>query len=170
MGIKALDKPRNTACPHCAEHVGCTIYETRPPECAGFFCVWLYNPGLGDHWRPAQSGLVLHFDAKASRMEIHVDPDRPSAWAESPYYEEMRAWSAASMPSRGQVIVWEHEDIIAILPDRAERLGPMRQDQLLVTHESQGPDGLEYEVLIMDADDPRIAAPLPPHPMPPKRP
>jgi hypothetical protein len=169
MGIKALEKPRNTPCVHCAEGVGCSIYIARPPECAGFFCVWLYNPNLGEHWRPAESGLVLHFDEKASRMEIHVDPARPGAWAEAPFYDEMRAWSAASMPNRGQVIVWENEDLIAILPTRADRLGPMRQDQMLVTHESQGANGLEYEVLIMDQDDPRIAAVLPPHPTPPPR-
>jgi hypothetical protein len=164
MGISKLDKPRNTPCPHCTEGVGCSIYALRPPECQGFYCVWLYNTSIGGHWRPADSGLCLHFDPQTSRMEVHVDPDRPGAWMQSPFHEEMRAWSAASMPARGQVIVWEGEDLIAILPHADKHLGPMRPDQLIVTHEKSEAGALTYDVMIMDRDDPRLSGAFPPAP------
>ncbi|MEJ0023647.1 MAG: hypothetical protein WDN76_09600 [Alphaproteobacteria bacterium] len=52
MGIKELDKPRNTHCPHCMVNVGCTIYDTRPGECGAFYCTWLYVGDIADYWRP----------------------------------------------------------------------------------------------------------------------
>ena len=160
LGVGALGKPRNVACAHCAEGAGCGIYETRPLECAQFICTWLYAANVGAHWRPADSGLMLHFDRDVNRMEIHVDPARPGGWRAEPFHSEMRAWAAAAVPSHGQVIVWEGEELTAILPDRDKPLGTMRDDHLLVGYERDTEDGgVFYDIIIMDKDDPRLAPP-----------
>jgi hypothetical protein len=157
MGIKALDKPRNTHCPHCAINEGCTIYGKRPGECGTFFCTWLYVGDIPDHWRPAESGMVLHFDAQAARMEVHVDPARPDAWRDASFHPYLRAWAEASAPTGGQVIVWVGEDLFAVLPDRDKALGALRDGQMIVSHESVRDSERVYDIEIMDADDPRIA-------------
>lgn len=156
MGVKALDKPRNEHCPHCSLGVGCTIYETRPPACGGFFCAWLFVPDIPDDWRPLQSGLVLHFDAPAKRMEVHVDPERPDAWRAAPYHGQMRAWAAATAREGGQVIVWIGEERFAILPDRDKALGELGPGQMIVSHEFIRDGVWGYDIVVMDENDPRL--------------
>jgi hypothetical protein len=159
MGIKELEKPRNTVCPHSRDGVCCTIYDARPRECALFYCTWLYAPDLGAHWRPAECGMVLHYDPHSLRMEVHVDEARPQAWREAPFYDELKAWARASAPVRGQVIVWIGEQLTAILPDRDKPLGEMRTDQLLVSMAYQTLAGVSYDIEVMDKDDARLQNP-----------
>jgi hypothetical protein len=157
MGIKALDKPRNTHCPHCTVNVGCTIYETRPRECGMFHCAWLYVGDIPENWRPAESGLVLHFDGPANRMDVHVDPARPDAWRAEAYHPHLRAWAEASAPGGGQVIVWVGEDLFAVLPDRDKALGPLQKGQAIVSHEFMQDGEWFFDIELMDENDPRIA-------------
>lgn len=156
MGIKELEKPRNTVCPHARDGVCCTIYETRPRECALFYCSWLYTPDLGAHWRPAECGMVLYYDPHSRRMEVHVDEGKPNAWRDAPYYDELKAWARASAPERGQVIVWVGEQLTAILPDRDKPLGEMHTDELLVSVEYETPVNVIYDIVVMNKDDPRL--------------
>lgn len=39
LGVESIDKPEQQACTHATLN-GCTIYATRPPECAAFRCYW----------------------------------------------------------------------------------------------------------------------------------
>jgi hypothetical protein len=157
MGIKELDKPRNAHCLHCAVNVGCTIYDTRPRECGTFYCAWLFVGDIPDEWRPDESGLVLHFDALANRMEVHVDPERPEAWRAEPYNANLHAWAAASAPDGGQVIIWVGEELFAVLPDRDKALGHLDKGQLIVSHEFLEDGTWFYDIEIMDETDPRLA-------------
>lgn len=54
-------KLANTDCIHLAADGGCSIYQTRPATCAGWYCAWRYMPGLGDNWRPDISGVLMDF-------------------------------------------------------------------------------------------------------------
>lgn len=54
-------KLANVRCVHLSDGGGCSIYETRPATCAGWYCAWRYLPGLGDNWRPDNSGVLMDF-------------------------------------------------------------------------------------------------------------
>lgn len=74
MGVAELDKAPARRCPHqCA--AGCGIYETRPPTCREFECVWLQGTFHGDpreaSLRPDLFGFVL-VAADPARFGLHV--------------------------------------------------------------------------------------------------
>ena len=152
LRIDELAKPRHAWCPHCAIGKGCKIYDVRPETCRAFYCGWLINDWLGEHWRPSKSRMII--TAEGARLVIHVDPGRLDAWRKEPYYSEIRKWAAAAARNRGQVILWQGKDPIAILPGREKHLGPLRDGQFIVTTETQGPQGPVLDARIVDADDP----------------
>jgi len=56
-----LQKLPGVMCGHCKTGSGCTIYDTRPDPCRGFFCGWRYLGELDDRWRPDKSGVMIRF-------------------------------------------------------------------------------------------------------------
>ena len=59
MRIEQLDKPAGESCPSLRKHSRCcTIYETRPAECAAFECAWLAGL-LPSSERPDRTGVVV---------------------------------------------------------------------------------------------------------------
>ena len=80
MGIAEIAKPRLQWCPHCDIGKGCKIYETRPESCRLFYCHFLQDARIGEHWKPSKSRMLLIYNATASRLSVNVDPDRPGAW------------------------------------------------------------------------------------------
>ncbi|HWA89190.1 MAG TPA: hypothetical protein VG889_04100 [Rhizomicrobium sp.] len=79
LSVPALDKPGGTWCAHCDPARGCAIYEARPQECRDFFCGYILKPGMGEHWRPSVSRMVVITNLEARRHEFHVDPQRPDS-------------------------------------------------------------------------------------------
>lgn len=152
LRIDELAKPRHEWCAHCAIGKGCNIYEERPAPCRAFYCGWLINDWLGAHWQPARSRMMI--TAEGARLVIHVDPGRLDAWRKEPFYSEIKKWAAAAARRRGQVILWQGKEPIAILPDREKRLGPIRDGQFIVTTETRGPSGPVLDVVVVDADHP----------------
>nr|ACN58747.1 hypothetical protein AKSOIL_0069 [uncultured bacterium BLR3] len=59
IDVPQLKKLAAVACEHCAEGVGCKIYETRPPVCKGWYCGWRRMGYLNDEWRPDRSGVLI---------------------------------------------------------------------------------------------------------------
>lgn len=59
--VPDVEKPGYTPCKFvCA--TGCSIYETRPPVCAGYSCLWLVDDEgkiLRDEERPDKNGLLF---------------------------------------------------------------------------------------------------------------
>ena len=157
LGVAELDKPRLRWCQHCAVGVGCRVYPERPQSCRTFMCGYLTGRDIGEHWRPTRSKMVLSYEEAANRLAIFVDPGRVDAWRQEPYYGEILRWAAEAPDLHRQIIVWEGGDAIAILPDGEQRLGPVREDQFIVTADRTGPAGREWEVMILDEGDPRLA-------------
>ena len=93
-------------------------------------------------------------EGHANRIAIHVDPGRAGAWRQEPYYSEIKNWAVAASENRGQVIVWQGPNAIAILPDREKNLGPVAEDQLIITSEKASALGVELDVMVVDKDDP----------------
>jgi hypothetical protein len=54
-----LKKFAGVLCEHCTAGKGCTIYDTRPQVCRGFYCGWRAMAYLGDEWRPDLCGVLI---------------------------------------------------------------------------------------------------------------
>jgi hypothetical protein len=157
MRIAALDKPAGEWCGHCTVGAGCSIHGRHPAECAGFHCAYLTSPALSEAWRPARSKLVVASEFGGMRLGIHVDPARPSAWREEPYYSQIKQWARGGAASLMQVVVWVRNRAIVVLPDQDLDLGPMADDDRIVLGEVAEQGRLRLMAFKMKADDPRIA-------------
>jgi hypothetical protein len=70
MAVESIDKPGFEKCPHeCGK---CGIYETRPPECARFKCLWLEETLHVDD-RPDKLGVMFFVGQTVfSRTTVHA--------------------------------------------------------------------------------------------------
>jgi hypothetical protein len=57
LGVPTLHKPSGTACEKLDATTRCSIYETRPPECRSFECLWLQGIFDGAD-RPDRLGVI----------------------------------------------------------------------------------------------------------------
>lgn len=74
MGVRELEKPRNTPCRHLCPS-GCGVYQERPGSCAEFECLWLagHVPGSAAY-RPDVLGVIFtpNLDGPAGPfLEVH---------------------------------------------------------------------------------------------------
>ena len=148
FAVPELPKPRHEWCGHGAIGKGCKIYAARPQTCRDFFCGYLLMPNIGEHWKPSRSRMVVTWESHANRMVINVDGGRPDAWKKPPYYADVKKWALLAVQNRGQLLVWQGKDAVAVLPDRDVFLGPLRQGQAVVVlgHPGPGGSGLSVEV------------------------
>lgn len=153
FAIPELPKPRHEWCRHCDVGRGCRIYDARPQTCRDFYCGYLLMPNLPEHWKPSRSRMVLTWESHANRMVINVDGGRPDAWKKEPYYTQIKKWAAAAIRNRGQLLLWQGKDAIAILPDRDKFLGPLRAGQAIVIVEKRGPGGIELDAEVVEAGE-----------------
>ena len=58
-----IAKPADTLCKHCTGH-GCGIYDTRPPVCRDWYCLWRRDQNLPDQLRPDQCGVIFSIDGE----------------------------------------------------------------------------------------------------------
>jgi len=157
MGISELDKARGEWCRHCDIGRGCRIYDERPAECREFYCSYLTSPIMGEHWFPARSKMVVAAEDGGERIVIHVDPSRPGAWREQPYYQEIKNWAELAARDLGQVIVSIGKRSIVVLPDEDVDLGIVSDDERIVIGEVVENGRLRLRAIKLRSDDPRLA-------------
>ena len=154
LGIKEFNKPQMVWCQHCDVGVGCKIYDSRPAECSGFYCDYLMQPELDERWYPKQSKMVVVYRGNDRAMAIYVDTSRKDAWKKAPFYAQIKAWANNLCPQRGQVVVWEGNNAVAILPNRDKALGAGEPVQLVAVFEKMTPQGMIYDAVLMDKGAP----------------
>jgi hypothetical protein len=154
--IAQLDKPHDQWCQHCDAGRGCRIYQERPAVCRGFYCDYLTQPLVGEHWYPARSKMILFTEPGGNRLAIYVDSSRPNAWREQPYYREIKHWAANAARDMRQVIVVVGDRSIAILPDEDVDLGHVSANDRIQIREVMHKGRLRLEVEKIPADDPRL--------------
>jgi len=115
IGVHEFGKPKGVWCSHCKIGTGCMIHETRPNVCRAYSCRFLVDQSLDETWRPDRSGLVINADR--NRVVVYVDPDRPAAWLQEPFYSRLKQWSRTS-PSRWPVFVCIDDKVMAVYPNR----------------------------------------------------
>jgi hypothetical protein len=132
LGIEAIAKPERTACRHGTAGGGCGIYAERPAVCREFYCGYLALPFVGDHWFPAECGMMVFPASDDKRLAVHVDPARPDAWKAQPFHADLRQWAVAAEQMDFQVFVAIGRRIIAILPHEDVDLGEFEDTDRLV--------------------------------------
>lgn len=116
LAVEELSSPPLGWCPRCDVKTGCAAYADRPTECRQFYCEYLLDGALGEHWKPSKCKMVVVLEDYADALVIHVDPARPHAWRQEPYHSQIRRWARAQARSGRQVIVWQGDSKIVIPP------------------------------------------------------
>lgn len=157
LGITEIDKPRGEWCANCEVGRGCLIYEHRPSECRDFYCAYLTSAGIGEQWFPGRSKMVVAPELDGERVVIHVDPARPTAWRDQPYYADIKRWAAFAARDLRPVIVSVGDRSIVILPEEDVDLGVVAHDERIVIGEVVHNGRLTLRAMKIRADDPRLA-------------
>jgi hypothetical protein len=145
MRVPELEKPKDKWCPHCVVGKGCGIYEERPASCRDFFCAYLLDDKIAEHWRPSQSRMVLN-NRVETIFRVLVDPDRPNAWRQQPYYGDIKKWAANAVRMNRVVVVHVGDSVTVILHDRDKAFGKLAPGEQLRLVKLMGPKGPEYDV------------------------
>lgn len=158
LRIETLDKPQSQWCTHCDIGVGCKIYQERPTECQDFNCGYLTQARIGEHWRPANSKMVIAFATIGKIMTVIVDPDRPDAWRKEPYYSDIKNWARAGAKKQGHICVSQGHEMIIVTPGGEINLGQVKDDQMVFALQKRGSKGTEFEYVIVNLNDPVVDA------------
>jgi len=154
LRIDDIEKPVATWCAKCTPGKGCGIYDARPAECRDFYCAWLTAKDIGPEWRPEKSKMVLVVEADGRRIALHVDPARPQAWRQEPYYSQLKTWAAHAPEASRQVVVYIKDRAIVLLPGKEVDLGVMaRGDQIVVSPSVTAAGGKDWRAFRVDAKD-----------------
>ena len=157
LTVVTLEKPAQKWCPDCAIGTGCKIYETRPDECRDFYCGWMIDATVPEHWAPKQSRMVLAYNLKQNQIMIHVDADRAGIWHTLPYVDDLHVWAKHAASQGRMLLLRAGREVWALLPDRPKNLGEVRDDQVALGVSEKTPRGTRYDVIVVEAGDPRIA-------------
>lgn len=87
-------------------------------------CEYLLDRALSDHWRPSKCKMVVVSEDYANALVIHVDPARPHAWHQEPFFSEILQWVQAAALTQRQVIVWEGNSKIVLTGGLTNELSP----------------------------------------------
>jgi hypothetical protein len=137
--IAELGKPAGEWCVHCAPGKGCTAYATRPGACRGFYCSYLTHRAFDERWFPGRAKFYVHPSPDGSWLNVVVDPARPDAWRQEPYYAEIKGWATNGVARGIRVIVAIGARVIAVLPEEDADLGqPGEDDRVEFYYEPAG--------------------------------
>lgn len=125
LRVDPLGKAAGVDCEHQRGERGCGIYETRPPICRAYRCLWLQG-GLEDDERPDRTGGIVDLETVGIGLRLRIREVREGAFDESPALQEIAERYRSEMPVR--------------ITDTVDVLDPDRPFRVLLA------DGLEQRV------------------------
>jgi len=155
--IVELEKPAGAWCRYCKPGKGCGSYVDRPQVCRDFHCGYLTEASLGEEWKPTVARMLLLLEHDQNRVSVLVDPQRPDAWRQAPYYQQIKRWAVQAVPTGGHIHVCVGPRTIVVLPDRDADLGVVGPDEAILTTRRPTPGGVHLDVTKVRQDDPRLA-------------
>lgn len=114
--VDDLEKKAGTKCSHVRPDAGCGIWGLHPKTCQDFKCLWIRHDDMNAMWRPDHAGFVLRLEPNGTTLAVDVDQDRPTAWRQPYYYDQLKLWSEVMPKNEGLVIVYAPEGIYVITP------------------------------------------------------
>jgi len=76
-----IKKANEEVCKNCVEGEGCKIYDTRPPICRGFKCLWLAEEQIPDNLRPDRCKIMIEPPSRGSISFLaYSEPGNKDAW------------------------------------------------------------------------------------------
>ena len=154
LRIDEFAKPEGRWCNHCEPgKAGCKVYSKRPEECRDFYCAWLTATDVGQEWYPLKCKMVLYAEGDGNRIALHVDPSRPSAWRNEPYYSQLKEWAVLAAEFSQQLVIYVQNRVIVLLPDKEVDLGIMKRGDQIMVASSLTPNGKEWRAFIVPAKD-----------------
>jgi coenzyme F420-reducing hydrogenase beta subunit len=90
LAVHAVFKPKAVWCIACDVGKGCTIYETRPPECANYACAWLAGFFRAED-RPDQSGVIVGIEATTDGKVAFTMREYRDGAADRSYWQNVLA-------------------------------------------------------------------------------
>jgi hypothetical protein len=147
FAIPALNKPIGEWCIHCRPgRERCTIYPTRPDECASFHCSWMASADLGPEWYPPVAKFVVSTQEQPRRVCINVDAGSPHAWRREPYYSRIKLWAKVTLEQDGQLVVYVRNSVILVLPSEEIDLNTLPRGVEVKVGSRTTPNGREWAV------------------------
>ena len=131
--IPDLEKKQGHACVHTHRDGGCDIWGLHPSLCQEFKCLWLRHKDMNALWRPDIAGFVLRLDTDGTTLNIDIDPKRPEAWRQEPYYGQLKIWSEVITRGEGLLVVHLSDGICVITPDEDLYLRGAKRGEILET-------------------------------------
>lgn len=141
LRIDVLEKEAHSWCEHYAPATGCGIYNKRPQVCRGYQCRWLYDPSLGEEWKPERCGFVVAPGKSGVGLWINTDLATPLAWRREPFYSQIRQWSEVSRHGGGYVAVAQGDRVFVVFPEEEVEVDGVVPDSALKVGYRVGPAG-----------------------------
>ena len=142
----SIGKEQGKWCRHCEIGVGCKIYDTRPPDCQSFFCLWRIDKAIPVNWKPDVAKFVITTFPGNGFIYVQVDPGSPQAWRKEPYFSHFKKWSEQLLPMRRHILVFVNTNATLIMPTGPVPIGPMSPEEGFVVRERFTATGKDYTV------------------------
>lgn len=104
VAVAELNKPAHQWCVHNVPRKGCGIWGKHPDACKVWQCGWILMPHLDERWKPEKCGFIIRTRFQIQQLVIDVEPSKPNAWRQEPFFSEIHRW-ARNAPATGQQIV-----------------------------------------------------------------
>ncbi len=131
--VEDFEKKAGHHCHHSGREGGCGIWGLHPKACQEFKCLWLRHDEMSGLWRPDTAGFVIRLENGGSTVILDVDPDRPAAWKQEPYYSQIKQWSEILPRGEGKVLVYAPDGLYVVSPMEDLRLPAPKKGETLET-------------------------------------
>lgn len=115
LRVDPIGKRAGEDCVHQRGAEGCGIYETRPPICRGYQCLWLQG-GLEEDERPDRTGGIVDLETTGIGLRLAIRESRRGVFDESVLLQSIAERYRDQMPVR----ITDAEDVLN--PDRPFRV------------------------------------------------
>jgi Fe-S-cluster containining protein len=141
--VDELAKPAGRDCVHQrGGSAGCGIYDSRPPICRGYKCLWLQG-GLEDDERPDRTGGIVDLEPRGTGVQLGIREVRRGAFDDSPMLQAIADRYREEMPVR--------------ISDTADLMNPDRPFRVLmakgVEHHVEGEWSHVFQDGVLVADE-----------------
>lgn len=147
FGVHELGKPTFAPCEHirAGEHGSCGVYETRPPSCRDFSCLWLQGQ-LEEEHRPDKVGIVF------ATADLEEDLTVLLAYVNKPGADKSGSGAELLMSLASQVPVgiYRHDGSQSLAVAESERHLIPRVQQGLKAQAVVGEDGKRYRLPVVE--------------------